>query len=238
MILVLPTFSTANFFLAAPGQTEVSCSQCWKLYYTQNINFGSFSVEPFSTFSVKADQSHCSTTSGASWRLCGASSQYKWKWWAELFFFFCCSLNEEMSRCDQNDQTVHTPVQPLTRTQLPSLKGGCIHGLWWTMGSGRRASVSITSQMEKSHNVVIYELLPRKTFTFSRRIGPQWCCAAWSPLFHQTVNVNFELLYAEFKLLSMKMSSLSFFCFVFPTPHHDMIQPLQWRLSIAKHIVV
>lgn len=49
MILVFPTFSTANFFFffAAPGQTEVSCSQCWKLYYIHNIHFGSFSVEPF-----------------------------------------------------------------------------------------------------------------------------------------------------------------------------------------------
>lgn len=103
------------------------------------------------------------------------------------------------------------------------------------MGSGRRASVSITSQMEKSHNIVIFELLPRKTFTFSRRIGPQWCCAAWSPLFHQTVNVNFELLYAEFKLLSMKMSSL--FGFPNPSPWHDST-PAMTPLNCQAHCCV
>lgn len=71
--------------------------------------------------------------------------------WLELFCC-CCFAVLWMRKCPvvikMSKQYTHQ-FDPSQEHSCPVWRGGCIHGLWWTMGSGRGALVSITSQMEK-----------------------------------------------------------------------------------------
>lgn len=202
---------TANF-PAAPRQTEVSCSQCCKLYYIQSMNFGSFSVAPFPTFALKADQLYSSTTSGASWRLpvsmrwsgerrrlvtcCGVLLKGVTNWYGKVKYLDWnrAELEGFDLLCSHKNTQLHTW----------SLEN---YGQWQKCFSQEKLCFF---NMELSSVTLLPCIVAFCLVKLELWTAVCWMWRMW-----------------------MKMSSLS--SLFFSTHHHSMIQPMQQNLSISKH---